>query len=173
VSTRIKAIELFWWNRDIFNDIQATQHFVSTLQHKISSVQKLPLTSPYHFPKDSRDAIYASIKCSLIRNHQVNRVALLLVPPPPTPHLQQQQQQHATGMMLKISHKAITKFATVGSNNAGTSAIFKLFQARPALLEKRIKRPSPAAAAATPSTTGGSYAPQQQNQQTAPPLDPH
>jgi hypothetical protein len=44
-------------------------------------------------------------------------------------------------MMLKISHKAITKFAKV-PNNAGASAIFKLFQARPQLLEKRIKRPA-------------------------------
>jgi hypothetical protein len=44
-------------------------------------------------------------------------------------------------MMLKISHKAIMKFAMV-PNNAGASAIFKLFQARPALLEKRLKRPA-------------------------------
>jgi hypothetical protein len=38
-------------------------------------------------------------------------------------------------MMLKIAHKAIAKFSMV-PNNAGASAIFKLFQARPALLEK-------------------------------------
>jgi hypothetical protein len=43
--------------------------------------------------------------------------------------------------MLKISRKAITKFAKVCSSYAGASAIFKLFQARPALLENRIKRP--------------------------------
>jgi hypothetical protein len=54
-------------------------------------------------------------------------------------------------MMLKISHKAITKLAAVGNRNnaTGASAIFKLFQARPALLEKRIKRPPAATAAAT------------------------
>jgi hypothetical protein len=101
---------------------------------------------------------------SLTRNQQLNRVALLLVPPPPPLQRQRQQQQeqqerqrqqqHATSrMMRKISHNAIAKFATVGSdNNAGTSAIFKLFQVRPALLEKRIKG---AAAAAAP-TAGGS-----------------
>jgi hypothetical protein len=71
-------------------------------------------------------------------NQQLNRVVLLLIPPPPT-------QQHATSMVLKISHKVITKFATVGSSNAGASAMFKLFQARPALLEKRIKQPAVAA----------------------------
>jgi hypothetical protein len=53
-------------------------------------------------------------------------------------------------MMLKISHKAIAKFANVDDgNNNGTSAIFKLFQVRPVLLEKRMKRPPTAASAAT------------------------
>ena len=49
--------------------------------------------------------------------------------------------------MLKISHKAIAENAKVRSN-AGASAIFKLFTARPALLEKRINRPSETAAVA-------------------------
>jgi hypothetical protein len=49
--------------------------------------------------------------------------------------------------MLKTWHKAITKFATV-PNNAGASAIFKLFTARPQLLEKRIERPSAVTVAA-------------------------
>jgi hypothetical protein len=74
----------------------------------------------------------------LTRNQQLNRVNLLLAPPPPPPPLQQQQQLHqqqqprnvGMTMMLKISHKAITKFATV-PNNAGASAIFKLLQAHP------------------------------------------
>jgi hypothetical protein len=47
-------------------------------------------------------------------------------------------------MLLKLSHKAIGKFAMV-PNNAGASAIFKLFQARPQLLEKRLKPPPPVA----------------------------
>ena len=55
--------------------------------------------------------------------------------------------------MLKISHVAITKFAAV-ANNAGASAIFKLLQARPVLLQKRIKRPSSAAAAAAANAAG-------------------
>jgi hypothetical protein len=49
-------------------------------------------------------------------------------------------------IMLKVWHKAITKFALVVPNNAGASAIFKLFKARPQLLEKRIKRPVDATA---------------------------
>jgi hypothetical protein len=78
-----------------------------------------------NLPWGNRDASYASIQSSLKRNQQLNRVALLLAPPP-SPLLQRQQQQyHATNMMLKISHMAITKYATV-PNNAGMSAIFKL-----------------------------------------------
>jgi hypothetical protein len=60
--------------------------------------------------------------------------------PPP-----QQQQQ------LQISHMAIAKFATV-PNNAATSAIFKLLQARPALLMKRIQLPTITARATAAAT---------------------
>jgi hypothetical protein len=50
--------------------------------------------------------------------------------------------------MFKISHMAITKFS-VAPDNAGASAIFKLFQARAQLLEKPMRRlPPPAAAIA-------------------------
>jgi hypothetical protein len=102
-------------------------------------------------PLDRRDATYASIKNCLKRNQQLNRVALLLVPPP----LQQQQQRsHSAGtMMLKVSHRAIAKFAIVvpARINAGASAVFKLLQSRPQLLEKRLKRPPTAAAVAAVS----------------------
>jgi hypothetical protein len=48
---------------------------------------------------------------------------------------------------------------TVGrSNNAGASAIFKLFQVRPALLEKRIERPPIAAAAAAATAAAAAAA---------------
>jgi hypothetical protein len=96
-------------------------------------------------PFKIRTATDASINNSLKRNLQLNRVTSLLVPPPP-PSLQRQQQQHATNMILKISHKAITKFAAVGNSNnaAGASAILKLFQIRPGLLGKRrIKKKRP------------------------------
>jgi Leucine Rich repeat len=128
-STQLKTITL-WGNRDIFNDIDATQRFVSTLQHKESSVQQLPGIRPNAFSGNIREETYASINNSLTRNRQLNLLKLLLAPP------EQQQQQplrrrpRSTMMMLKISHQAITKFATV-TNKAGVSAIFKLFQARP------------------------------------------
>jgi hypothetical protein len=69
-------------------------------------------------------------------------------------------------MTLKSYHKAITKFATV-PNNAGASVIFKLFTARPQLLEKRLKRPAAlalaaAVAAATTTTTITTVVSQQQ-----------
>jgi hypothetical protein len=132
-STQLKTIG-FLWHSDILNDQDATKHFVSTLQQKKSSVQELPNWTYHYFPTGT----YAIIENSLKRNKQLNRAALLLVPPPP----QQQQHEHTTSSikMLKISHKAIAEFAVV-ANHAGASAIFKLFQARPALLEKRIKRP--------------------------------
>jgi hypothetical protein len=125
-------------NPFVFVDEDATQHFVTTLHQTKSSVQELPLIRKKDFPVNIRDASYASIQNSLIRNQQLNRVALLLAPPPLPPL---QRQQHATRMMLKISHKSITKFATI-PNNAGASAIFKLLQARPAILEKRLRQPA-------------------------------
>jgi hypothetical protein len=152
--TQLKTIGFCSRNPGIFNDQDATHHFVSKLQQKKLSVHELPGIA---FPHEWR----ASIQNSLARNPQLNRVALLLVPlplppPPPPPPLlqrqqQQQQQQHATSMMLKISHKVITKFATV-PNIAGASAIFKLFAARRQLLEKRTKRPTATAVAATTAT---------------------
>jgi hypothetical protein len=124
--------------------------------------------------------MYASIKRSLKRNEQLNRVTLLLVSPPPPPPMlrqqqqqQQQQQQNTTSMMLKISHKAITKFATVGSNNAGTSAIFKLFQARPALLERRIKRPATAVTAAASFSSDADSSPNVSSRRSSTPGGNH
>jgi hypothetical protein len=92
-----------------------------------------------------------SIKNSLPRNQQLNRVNNLLSIPPPPPPLH--RQQHATSsMMLNISHKAITKLATV-RKNAGVIPIFTLLQTRPALLEKRITRPTTATAATAAIST--------------------
>jgi hypothetical protein len=88
-----------------------------------TSVQELSNINPCRFGFPTYTRIWSILKC----NEQLNRVALLLAPPPPPPPPWQQQQQE--DMMLKVSHKAITKFATVGFNNAGASAIFTLFQA--------------------------------------------
>jgi Leucine Rich repeat len=159
-STQLKTIT-FWQSGSIFSHLDATQHFVRTLQQKKSSLQELPWLKLTHFeylPDNINSAAYASIKNSLTRNQQLNRVTLLVSPPPPLQQ-QQQHQKHAITnmMMLQISHRAIAHFATkVVPDCAGTSAIFKLFQARPALLEKRrLKRPitSTAAAAAAAVAT--------------------
>jgi hypothetical protein len=160
-SAQLKTIRIFG-NESIFNDQDATQHFVSTLEQKKSSVEDMPHVLDYYFyPEFRHRTICASIRSSLTRNQQLNRVvALLLVPQLPTP---QQQQGATTSMMLYkiLAHKAIAKFATIGSsninnnnNNGGASAIFQLFQVQPALLKKKqIKRPSPAAAAAAAAAT--------------------
>jgi Leucine Rich repeat len=144
-STRLQSIAL-QYNEGIFDDEKATQRFVSTFQQQNSSVQELPGFRSLVFPVNIRAAALTNIHHSLTRNRQLNHVNLLLVPPSRGPQQQHQQYQrnHAGTMMLKISHKAITKFATV-PNNAGASAIFKLFTARPQLLEKRLQRPAAAA----------------------------
>jgi Ran GTPase-activating protein (RanGAP) involved in mRNA processing and transport len=130
VSARLRVIH-FCGNRGIFNDTDATQDFVSTLQHKESSVQELD--SFWISPQNIR----AGIDNCLKRNEQLNRANLLLAPPPP---------DRTALMMLKTWHKAIAKFATV-PNNAGASAILKLFTKRPQILEKRIQQPLAVAAA--------------------------
>jgi hypothetical protein len=160
--TRLQTIDFVFTNNSILADQDATQHLVSTLEQKKSSVQELLMfcCSPY-LPQSSRDAALVRIKCILKRNQQLNRVALLLVPPPPPPpplqrrqKQQQQKLQYATSIMLKISCKAITKFSTGGnSTNAGMSAIFKLLQGRRALLEKGVKRPATTATATTSSSS--------------------
>jgi hypothetical protein len=106
----------------------------------------------------------------LVRNKSLNHVDLLLSAPAPPVHQQQQQQRPqpdsnhgvsrlcsttatttTTTMMMKTCHKAITKFAKI-RDKAGASAIFKLWIARPQLLERRLEArpppPQPAAAAA-------------------------
>jgi hypothetical protein len=86
-STQLKTIN-FWNYRGIFNDQDATQRFVSTLEQKKSSVQELPMIFRQDLPAgDSRAATYASIQNSLKRNQQLNHVAslLLLSSPPPRP----------------------------------------------------------------------------------------
>jgi hypothetical protein len=131
--TQLKSITLYG-NPGLFHDKAATEHFVSTLQYKKSRVQELPWIDT---------TSYASINNSLTRNQQLNRVNLLLAPP--TPH-QRNDTTSSLIPMLKTWHRAIAKFAMV-PDSAGASAIFKLFQARPALLEKRLKRPADGATA--------------------------
>jgi hypothetical protein len=121
------------YNQGIFRNEHTNQCFVTALQQTKSSVHELPGINENSF---KMDRTFANIKTSLTRNQQWNRVNLLLAPPQ-----QQQQQRNFTTMMLKTSHKAITESAMVPSN-AGASAIFKLYTARPLLLEKRLKRPT-------------------------------
>jgi hypothetical protein len=138
VSTGIMALSIrgnrgsgvFVGNED------TTQHFVTTLRDKQSSVQELPNLTEDCFPDESRVALYSSIKKSLLRNKQLNRVDLLLAPPPPVQH-------DAAVMMFKTWHKTIMKLAVV-PKNAVASAIFKLVRDRPAFLENRIQGPSAA-----------------------------
>jgi hypothetical protein len=151
-STRLKTMLLFW-NSRVFKDEAATQKFVSALQHKNSTLQDLPYISYHNLPgddEDSQNVILARINFCLTRNRQLNLVNLLLAPPPPSQHHHHQQQQHwnaaATRLMLTVSHKTITKF--------------KLFAARPQILEKRVQRPAPATvvagAAVSPAGTSTS-----------------
>jgi hypothetical protein len=125
---------------DFFQNEEATQQLLTTLQQKNSTVQRL-----IHFG-EFRDVIGAatiasinnSMKCNEQMNHRVN--VLLLAPSHPAATRPGSQIATRTLMMLKTWHnKAITKFAIV-LNNIGASAIFKLFTARPQLLENRLQR---------------------------------
>jgi hypothetical protein len=139
-STKLNSI---CFSPTLLRDEAATRGFVTALQVRNTSLQELPMIRPQDFPGDQaiQIATFSSINNSLTRNRQLNLANTLLLAPPPPPQQQQQQRNVAASMMLKISHKAIAKFAMV-PNNSGASAIFKLFQARPALLEKRLKRPA-------------------------------
>jgi hypothetical protein len=143
-STRLKKIAFF--NGGLFYDGNANQQFIAKLL-KNATVQELlgvPATGELH---DT-----ASNVCT--RNKSLNQATLLLAPLPrcnTRDHHQQQQNYEMTTMMLKTCHRAIAKFAKNGPRgiNSGASAIYKLFQARPQLLEKRLRRSSAAVAATT------------------------
>jgi hypothetical protein len=126
-STRIKVLV---FDNQVFRNEDATRRFVTTLRDKPSCVQELPDVSESWFPRESRVAMYASIKSSLLRNKHLNHVASLLAQPLPAQH-------DAALLTFKTWHKAITKLAVV-PNNAGASAIFKMIRDGPALLENRI-----------------------------------
>jgi Leucine Rich repeat len=154
-SMQLKTLYVEQNSHEVYNDTDTTQYFVSTLRRN-ATVQEMLSRYTYEgrnirIPQEI--VTIMDIVCA--RNKSLANVALLLAPPPPPPqqHQQQQQQQGlgtSTLFLIKTWHKAITKFAMAGprGGNAGASAIFKLFTARPQLLEKRIKRPPPVASAA-------------------------
>jgi hypothetical protein len=131
-STQLKTV--YFAHRGVFNDADTTNRFVSTLQHQASNVQDLPRIRRCLFPGDEghKTAMVTIVQNSLARNEQLNRLHLFLAPQPSPP-----PQPGSTLLMMKLSHKIIIKFAMV-PNNAGASAIFKLYRSRPALLEKRL-----------------------------------
>jgi hypothetical protein len=59
-------------------------------------------------------------------------------------------------MWTKTCHKAIAKVAIMSPDNIGASAVFKLLQARPALLERRCLKRSPTTVAASVAVSRGS-----------------
>jgi hypothetical protein len=143
------------------------RNFVTTLQRKMSSLQALPRINPHSLPVSIAAALLAIIRDSLTRNQQLNRVSLLMdarSPPRQQQNQEQQQQQkqqqqqeqqqrHVGTIMLRSRYKkAVAKFAIV-PDNAGSRAMFKLFTARPQLLEKRIQL-SAAAMSASASVCG-------------------
>jgi hypothetical protein len=87
-STRLNTIDV-QFNDGVFNDEDATEHFVSALQHTKSSVQELPEIDEDHF-RGLSAAMHTRIQNSLTRNQQLNHVHLLLAPPPQRPPQQQQ-----------------------------------------------------------------------------------
>jgi hypothetical protein len=86
-STRLQIIYFAFANSGMFDDVDATQSFVSSIRHAKSSVQELPCS----FESSSGAAtLDISVQNSLARNRQLNRVPLLLS----ARHHQHQQQRH-------------------------------------------------------------------------------
>jgi Leucine Rich repeat len=70
-STQLKSIALWGRGRDVVQDEDATQHFVTTLQQKKSILQELPRIDSRNLPINITAAMYASMKNSLTRNQQL------------------------------------------------------------------------------------------------------
>jgi Leucine Rich repeat len=150
--TGLKKIDFVDSIDGVFNDENTTQHFSATLI-KNSTIVELPHIDAQHLPAPQHVGLVTTTSIVCARNKCLNHVNLLLAPP------QRPQQQHGTTstnlFLLKLWHKAIAKLAMAGprGSNAGASAIFKLFQSRSQLLEKRIKRHVTATIAATESVS--------------------
>jgi Leucine Rich repeat len=115
-SKRLQKIDLRF-NRGAFVDNANTirqRHFAAALKQNTTVQELLGIPAAGELC-DAARIIFA-------RNQQLNHVNLLLAPQQQQQQ-QQQLQRNAGTMMLKISHKAIAKFATV-PYNAGASAIF-------------------------------------------------
>jgi Leucine Rich repeat len=76
--SRLQSIYFLGNNQTVFHDIDATQRFVTALQHKRSSVQELPEIDEDCFPEDGR-ATANIINNSLTRNRQLNRTWVMKV----------------------------------------------------------------------------------------------
>jgi hypothetical protein len=156
-TPRLKSI-VAHGNERLFRDgtAESLQRFVPTLRHKNATLQAMVGTDKDHdFPKDNHLAtLFASTKNSLTRNRELNNVGLLLTPPPSR---QPPPRPGSSLLLLKVHHEGIAEYAKVAHNNAGASAIFKLFTARPQLLEKRLQRPAAASTAAAVVASDAAY----------------
>jgi Leucine Rich repeat len=154
----------FFYNHMVNCSQDDMRHFAAVLGNN-STIKKLRVSWDFTISQE----LFGIFVCT--RNQHLAHVDMLLAPllllpqrhrtatpPPPRPHPRNGMSTKATTattttaavvvvattMWRKTCHKAIAKFA----QEAGASAIFKLFRTRPALLEKRLERPPSAAAVA-------------------------
>jgi Leucine Rich repeat len=129
--TRLKTIDL-QCNRYVFVDSNAMQHFADVLsQH--TGLEKLVGLDKKRYP---------AIHNMLVRNVRIRRAQELLAPRQPRTNV-------PIASKSGIWCVALSKLAPRRNNSCGASAIFKILQARPAILEKQLRGPSTAAATTT------------------------
>jgi hypothetical protein len=165
-STRLQTI-IFKCHDDVFDNDAVNKRFAAAVQKSPYMLELIVRGGgAVSIDKFTLDMI---ANC-LVRNKCLKNVDLLLSTPPPRPRPaamppvpeaqrppRQQQQPRSNGSTttttttttataavgMKTCHEAIAhRFAKIPSQ-AGASAIFKLLQARPGLLEKRLPRPLP------------------------------
>jgi hypothetical protein len=116
-------------NYDLFDNSNARKRFVSVLRQH-TSLEELPGHGLDRFPE---------IKSLLARNVRIRRAKELLALLPRT--------GLSIGSKSGLWSKAMEKLSSppdYATTPAGASAIFHIFQARPAILEKQLRRPAAA-----------------------------
>jgi hypothetical protein len=146
-STRLKTIYAHGLNYDLFRDEHAVQRFTDALR-RYSSLEKMTGIDALRFPV---------INDFLARNCAMHRATALLALQPRTGRPIASKSGLWCVVFAKLA-PALGRPASIQVGGVpgypGASAIFQILQARPAILEKQLRRPSAAAGLPKSTATG-------------------